>query len=254
MTAAAPPPAPPAPPPAAPGSSPDQELLKQLFETYYKLIEHQRHIVQFSLWVAAALFAGLAWLWEKHPQAVWAVPLAGILTAVCTCWAGWRAGWVIRRTLEFGSVHAAGGANLLFANYLRGGAGYSSVIASGFIGLAWIAVFVIATQQPSLLAPLKRGAADAATVSIDIVITSCLHAKPEAEGNCAVGANVSERRDSPSEHRTPSQPGPEFTDMAHRRADARPVPPEGHDWRPSRRYGWQPWSPCHGPCEEQRRP
>jgi hypothetical protein len=120
-----------------------QELLKQLFETYYRLIEHERQLVQFVLWVSAALFAGLAWLYERPEHFLWVVPAAGMLTGVCAIFAAWRSAHVITTTLAFGRDHVEPPACHLFAGYLKSFPAWSTRLVAIGITVAWAVVLAL---------------------------------------------------------------------------------------------------------------
>jgi hypothetical protein len=130
-----------------------QELLKQLFETYYRLIEHERQLVQFVLWVSAALFAGLAWLYEGPQRFLWVVPAAGMLTGLCAVFAARRSAHVTTTTLAFGRDYVDPPACHLFAGYLKSSPASSTRLVTICITLAWAAVLALTIWRSELLSP-----------------------------------------------------------------------------------------------------
>lgn len=146
------------------------ELLKHLFETYYRLIEHERQLVQFVLWVSAALFAGLAWLYEGPQRFLWVVPAAGMLTGLCAVFAARRSAHVTTTTLAFGRDYVDPPACHLFAGYLKSSPASSTRLVTICITLAWAAVLALTIWRSELLSPPQNAGVRSDKWAIEIRI------------------------------------------------------------------------------------
>ena len=113
------------------------EGTKQVFENFRYLLDQERKVVLFALWITAGLFLAIAWshqhapAWSKH------IALGGIPTCLCAFHAAYRSCMMYRATIRVGKEELSDPAKTLFRDYSGKLYGFGSLVALAGIASAW---------------------------------------------------------------------------------------------------------------------